>query len=92
VLAPLANAALPPTAESMRRIKTIMDSKEVYDTLGGAKWIQSITQDNDDYVIKTEKCSLKVSLQSTPLSEQQPHMVGPPLLTVKVGKMECKIQ
>jgi hypothetical protein len=86
----IANAALPPTAEIMRRIKTIMDSKEVYDTLGSANWIHAISEENGVYSIRTEKCTLKVTLDSSPLSTEKPQMVGPSKLTVKIGTLACK--
>jgi hypothetical protein len=82
-------AALPPTAESFRRIKTILDSVEVYDTLGSANWIKSITENDNGYVLKSEKCSLQVQVEAIH-NNQAPGFVGPAPLQVKIGKLDCK--
>jgi hypothetical protein len=88
LLSNIALAALPPTAESMRRIKAVMDSKEVYDKLGSVNWIKSITETKDGYVLQSDKCSLQVKVENLPQTE--PHLIGPLPLTVKVGAMHCQ--
>lgn len=85
----IVHAALPPTAESMRRIKAIMDSKEVYETLGSTNWIKSITEENGLYTLKSDQCTLTVTVETTPLSSKNPGMVGPPILDVKIGNLKC---
>ncbi len=83
-----AMAALPPTAESMRRIKAVMDSHEVYDKLGSVNWIKSVTQTKDGYLLKSDKCSLEVTVTNGP--QDPPGLIGPLPLVVKIGKMDCK--
>jgi hypothetical protein len=82
-----AMAALPPTAESMRRIKAVMDSHDVYDKLGAVNWITSIKEIKDGYELSSEKCTLKVILEE---EEPKDKMIGPLPLKVKVGEMSCK--
>ncbi len=88
LMSQVASAALPPTAESLRRFKAITESKEVYDTLGSVNWIKAITESSDSYIIQTEKCTLSVVVES--VIDAHPKLVGPAQLKVKVGKLECK--
>ncbi|MBN9288151.1 MAG: hypothetical protein BGO43_13480 [Gammaproteobacteria bacterium 39-13] len=78
-------AALPPTAESMHRIKAVMDSKEVYDKLGSVNWITSITETKEGYKLQSEKCTLMVKVERMPQT-----MPGPSQLSVKAGELHCK--
>lgn len=84
----MAKAALPPTAESMRRIKAIMDSHEVYDKLGSVNWITSVTETKEGYVLRSEKCTLAVHVETK--AQAEPHLIGPLPLVVKVGELRCK--
>jgi hypothetical protein len=83
----VSRAALPPTAESMRRIKAVMDSHEVYDKLGSVNWIKSVTETTDGYLLSSDKCTLEVSVIN---GENTSGLIGPLPLVVKVGKMKCK--
>jgi hypothetical protein len=83
----VAQAALPPTAESMRRIKAVMDSHEVYDKLGSVNWIKSVTETKEGYVLKSDKCSLDVTVMN---GENPSGLIGPLPLVVQVGKLACK--
>lgn len=82
-----AYAALPPTVESMRRIKAITESKEVIDAFGSTQWITSIQGNADgSHTVLSEKCALRVevvAIQSNP-----PKFVPP--LEVNVWRMTCK--
>jgi hypothetical protein len=81
-----AHAALPPAAESLRRIRAISESKEVFDAIGVAEWVKSITENEDgSYSVSTEKCVLKVTV--TPLQTDPPSMVPP--LRAQVGQLQC---
>ncbi|MCS5712657.1 hypothetical protein [Candidatus Berkiella aquae] len=82
-------AALPPTAESMRRIKTIMESKEVYDALGGAEWVKTITETDHGYVLETQKCKLYVKVNAIDKPASSPKLIGPSPLEVSIQKKEC---
>lgn len=82
----VALAALPPTAESLRRIKTITESKEVYDVLGSVNWVNSITESNDGYILQTGKCTLEVRIEAKP---PHPQRIGPLDLEVKTGMLTC---
>ncbi len=90
LMSEMALAALPPTAESMRRMKAIIESKEVYDSLGSVNWIRSIKEVNDtEYLLQTDKCTLKVEVKSA-TNKSKRHFVGPPELEVIVDKLQCK--
>ncbi len=83
-------AALPPTAESMRRIKSIMDSHEVYDKLGSVNWIVSVKEVSEaNYEVASEKCTLKVTVTQEE-SAHEPKIIGPRQLKVSVGELACK--
>lgn len=82
-------AALPPTAESMRRIKAVMDSHDVYEKLGAVNWIVSVNEIKDGYELISEKCSLKVIVQEAE-SKSEHKIIGPRPLMVSVGDMHCK--
>jgi hypothetical protein len=83
----IAQAALPPTAESMRRIKAVMDSHEVYDKLGSVNWIKSISETKEGYLLKSDKCALEVTVTH---GENPKGLIGPLPLVVNVGKMVCQ--
>jgi hypothetical protein len=82
-------AALPPTAESLRRLKTIAESEEVYDKLGSLEQIKSITLSGDEYIIQTDKCAVTVRVVAVPRSAMEPHIIGPLPLKVKVEDTTC---
>ncbi len=85
----IAYGALPPTAESLRHFKAIAESKAVYDAFGGSNyWIKSIVESEDGYLLKTDKCTLKVSVKEVPIPSK-PAMVGKLPLEVTVGKLKC---
>lgn len=81
-----ASAALPPTAESLRRLKTITTSSEVFDAFGASQWVKSI-QENEDgsYTVISDKCALSVNVQA--IQTNPPQMV--PELKVIVGMLVC---
>lgn len=83
-----AMAALPPTAESMRRIKAVMDSREVYDKLGSVNWIVSVKETKTGYELASKKCTLQVSVME--VENPEPKIIGPRKLEVKVGELKCK--
>ncbi len=87
LLSQAAFAALPPTAESMRRIKAVMESKEVYDKLGPVNWIKSVTETKDGYLLKSDKCSLEVTISN---GQNKKGLIGPLPLEVKTQKLECE--
>lgn len=83
-------AALPPAAESLRRLKVIIESKEVYEQLDSADWVKSITQTTEDgYTLKTNKCELLVNVSSMDKQPSHPRLIGPRPLMVNIQKKEC---
>ena len=59
-----AQAALTPTAESLRRIAAIAKSAELHRVLGSAQYVSSITlADNGVYTVVTNKCAVNVRVQ-----------------------------
>lgn len=91
VLIPLqVMAALPPGAESLRRIKAIAESPEVFDRIGSADWVTGIKEGKDShYIVTTKRCTLNVQINTTPLSQEEPKLVGPDKLQVVVGSIKC---
>jgi hypothetical protein len=86
----IAQGALPPAAEGLRRIKAIADTEAVYDKIGSAHWIRGIIQQNEtDYVVQTDTCTLYVKVEAVHDKSQKPKMVGPEPLQVKVGQLQC---
>lgn len=91
LLTSTAFAALPPAAESLRRIKVIIESKEVYEQLDSADWVKSITQTTDDaYMLQTTKCQLFVNVSSMDKQPSHPRLIGPRPLMVNIQKKECR--
>lgn len=86
----LAQAALPPAAESMRRLKTIAESHLVFEKIGSADLVTGINQTKEGYVVTTNRCRLKVYLRETNLKDIDPGMIGPPKLDVEIGEMKCQ--
>lgn len=86
----LALAALPPGAESLRRIKTVAESPAVFDKVGSADYVTGITQTKEGYVVTTNRCKLYVSIHETNLKDIDPGMIGPPKLDVVIGEMKCQ--
>lgn len=82
-------AALPPTAESLRRLKVIIESKEVYEQLGSADWVKSISQTEQGYILQTQKCQLLVEVLPMDKKPSHPRLIGPLPLMVKIQKKEC---
>ncbi|HEY8280791.1 MAG TPA: hypothetical protein VIH99_14265 [Bdellovibrionota bacterium] len=81
-----AQAALPPTAESLRVIAAIAQSSEVYKKMNGG-WVNSITQgENDMYDVVSKDCHLGVKVTRLP---NRPRFVGPNRLKIEVGQLNC---
>lgn len=81
-----AHAALPPTAESLRRLRAVIDSAEVQGKLGTAQWVSSIQENgNGAYTVITNECALEVRVE--PIRTNPPQMV--PELRVIVGQANC---
>ena len=83
-------AALPPSAESLRRIKAVAESPAVFERIGSSDLVTGISQTKEGYVVMTNRCKLRVSIQETKLSEMDPGLVGPPKLDVVVGELKCQ--
>ncbi len=82
-------AALPPAAESLRRLKTITESKELYDNLESADWVNAITQEGDSYVVKTQKCTIYLAVKPLDKQPSHPRLIGPLPLVIDIQKKEC---
>jgi len=82
----LAQAALPPAAESMRRIGAIAKSREVFNALGSASWVKSISDNNNGtYTVMAGDCALLVRVEA--VQTNPPQMV--PALNVVVEQVNC---
>jgi hypothetical protein len=81
-----AQAALPPAAESLRRIAAISQSHDVFHALPTAFGVTSITENaNGSYTLIAGTCSLNVTVE--PIQSEPPQMVPP--LQVSVGRLTC---
>ena len=80
-------AALPPGAESLRRINMIAESREVLAAVGGGNWINSITGDGTTYQVTSEDCITEVKLEVVQTANPPPP--GPPTLKLSVGQTNC---
>ncbi|MGE3318377.1 MAG: hypothetical protein AB7I18_03685 [Candidatus Berkiella sp.] len=84
-------AALPPAAESLRRLKVITESKEVYEQLESSDWVKAITQTSEDaYILSTQKCQIFVSVLPINKPPSHPRLIGPLPLMVTIQKKECQ--
>ncbi len=79
-------AALPPTAESLRRLQAITTSQELFNRLGPTQWVSSITAaPNGTYTVITNICAINVRVDA--VQSDPPQMVPP--LKVTLGQMNC---
>lgn len=85
-------AALPPAAESLRRLKAVAESKEVYDKLGAVEQIKSITVNGDDYTIQANHCVVTARVITVPRASNEPQLIGPLPLKVTIVESGCKIK
>jgi hypothetical protein len=83
-------SALPPSAESMRKIKAIAESPAVFEKLSVNDHVTGINEKETGYVVTTDRCKLYVTIQETDLSQIEPNLVGPPKLEVVLGDMKCQ--
>jgi hypothetical protein len=56
------SAALPPLAQSSREIKAILESRELYQILGGAEPIEQIARTENGYLVVTAHKELLVDI------------------------------
>lgn len=81
-----AQAALPPTAESLRRFAAIAQSSDVFDAFGAVAFLKSINDNgNGQYTVDAGDCVLSVQVEA--VQTNPPQMVPP--LKVTVGQMNC---
>lgn len=86
VLPMMAQAALTPTAESLRRLRAVTESPEVYSAFGGFQWVKSITDNgNGNYTVASKECALTAKVEA--VISDEPEMVPP--LKVTIGKLNC---
>jgi len=84
-----AAAALPPYWQSAREISTIVNDPRVHDALQYEEPIVSITTGGDDiYELKTERCTLLVTIVDAPQDDAP--MVGPRQFDIEVGQADCQ--
>lgn len=57
-----AQAALPPTYQSAKEFRALLDSPKLTESLGSGEPIESIVRDANGFVVKTNKHSLKVDV------------------------------
>ena len=83
-----ASAALPPYWQSASEISAIVNDQQVHDALKYEEPILSIsTTGNDVYELKTERCTLAVTIVDKPSDSK---MVGPRQFDLEVGQADCQ--
>ncbi len=86
LLASSAQAALPPGAESLRRIAAISSSAEVFKKIGSGGWVSQIkTEDGTNYIVISRDCALNVKVEV----RNKDGIVGPGELVVIPGQVNC---
>lgn len=82
-----AQAALPPYWQSVREITAIIEDQRVHDALRHEEPILSITTTGDDvYLLRTERCTLSVSIIDKPQAEP---MAGARQFDMEIGEAIC---
>ena len=86
-----ASAALSPYYQSIREIERILGDPRLADALPGQQALVSITTPgNDVYEIKTERCTVTVTIVGIPPKEGEPILVGPRQFDLKFGESKCE--
>ncbi len=81
-------AALPPYWQSAREIGAIVEDPAVHDALKYEEPILSITTSGDDvYLLKTERCTVTVTIVDKPDAEP---VMGPRQFALEVGDAQCE--
>jgi hypothetical protein len=81
-----AQAALPPFAESARRIKTVLESRQLSEELGIGSTITAINATASGYLVRANRCGVEVAVWC---GETAPGIVGPCPLELRVGSKVC---
>ena len=81
-----AQAALPPYGESARRIKTVLESRQLSEALGLASTITSVVATATGYLVRAHRCRVEVAVWC---GETPPGFVGPCPLELRVGSKVC---
>jgi hypothetical protein len=91
VVAGPASAALSPYYQSIAEIQRILDDPRLADALPGQQAIVSITTTaNDVYEIKTDRCTVTVTVVDIPPKEGEPIMVGARQFDLQFGAGSCE--
>lgn len=86
LIATSAQAALPPGAESLRRIAAIASSPAVFKAIGNTGWISSVTDNqNGNYTVVSSTCALSVKVEV----RTKEGLVGPGELVIIPGQLNC---
>ena len=80
-------AALPPFFQSKKEIIALLEEPQVVGQLGSHRPIDSITKSDKVYTIKSNNCSLRVSVDYLP---QPRGWVGPSRFSFDVGELDCQ--
>lgn len=91
VAASPAAAALSPYYQGISEIQRILDDPRLADALPGQQAIVSITTTaNDEYEIKTDRCTVTVTVVDIPPKEGEPIMVGARQFDLQFGAGSCE--
>ena len=91
VAASPAFAALSPYYQSIAEIERILGDQRLQDALPGQQAITSIVSPSADvYEVKTENCTVAVTVVDVPPKAGEPMMVGPRQFDLQFGQATCK--
>lgn len=86
-----AAAALSPYYQSIAEIERILGDPRLADALPGQQAIVSITTAGTDvYEIRTERCTVTVTVVDIPPKEGEPMMAGPRQFDLQFGEGKCE--
>ena len=83
-------SALPPSAESLRHFKAIVESPAVFEKMNVSDQVVSIHKRKEDYLLMTKNCKIYINVRETDLNQIEPNLIGPPKLDVVITDMKCQ--
>jgi hypothetical protein len=86
-----ASAALSPLYESVREIEAILQDGRLVAAFANQEAITSITNPSQDvYELKTQSCTIDVTVATLPKKPGAPMMVGPRQFELQFGQVACQ--
>lgn len=83
-------AALSPTYQSIAEIQRILADQRLSEGLRQEAIISVTTTGNDVYEVKTENCTVTVTVVDVPPAESETMMIGPRKFDLQFGPATCE--